>query len=211
MMRASFLRRPFRYSNDSLCLWLVAVNILVYAAGYLFPSLTYLLAMNPMGVLAGRLWQPFTYMFAHASLSHLLVNMFGLFIFGMQVERALGSKEFLLYYLVTGFLAGLFSFVAYLLTGAYGVFLLGASGAVFAVQLAYAALFPDSRLLLWGIIPVRAPMLVLGYTAIEVYSQLFGFRSSVAHLTHLAGFGFGWIYFLLRFGINPGRRFFPRP
>ncbi|HOX48273.1 MAG TPA: rhomboid family intramembrane serine protease [Spirochaetia bacterium] len=210
MDRSSLVRRPFPYSNRNLCLYLIGANILVTAFGYLSPAVPYLLAMNPMSVLSGRIWQPFTYMFVHADLSHLLVNMLGLLFFGTQVERELGSSEFLLYYLLTGFLAGLFSLAAYLLAGAYSVFLLGASGAVFAVLLAYAALFPNSDIYVWGILPVRAPVLVVGYTLIEVVSQLFSFRSSVAHLTHLAGFGFGWLYFLVRFGVNPGRRFFPR-
>jgi membrane associated rhomboid family serine protease len=52
--------------------------------------------------------------------------------------------------------------------------------------------------------------MVLGYTLIELFSQVFGSASSVAHLTHLAGFAFGWLYFLIRFGVNPWRRFFPR-
>ena len=210
MDRSSLVRRPFPYSNRNLCLYLIGANILVTAFGYLSPAVPYLLAMNPMSVLSGRIWQPFTYMFVHADLSHLLVNMLGLLFFGTQVERELGSSEFLLYYLLTGFLAGLFSLAAYLLAGAYSVFLLGASGAVFAVLLAYAALFPNSDIYVWGILPVRAPVLVVGYTLIEVLFQLFSVRSSVAHLTHLAGFGFGWLYFLVRFGVNPGRRFFPR-
>ncbi|MBL8968053.1 MAG: rhomboid family intramembrane serine protease [Spirochaetaceae bacterium] len=210
MDRSSLLRRPFRYSNNSIALWLIGANILVFALRLLAPELAYLLALNPLAVLSGKLWQPLTYMFLHADLSHLLVNMLGLLFFGTQVERELGSREFLLYYLVTGFLAGLFSFAAYLLTGAYGVFLLGASGAVFAVLLAFAAIYPTAEIYVWGILPVRAPLLVIGYTLIEIFSELFSFRSSVAHLTHLAGFGFGWLYFLVRFGVNPGRRFFPR-
>jgi membrane associated rhomboid family serine protease len=131
--------------------------------------------------------------------------MLALFIFGTQVERHIGSTEFLLYYMLTGILAGFFSFGVYLFTGAFGVFLLGASGAIFAVQLAYAAFFPDSVIYIWGILPLRAPIMVLGFTLVELISSLFGFGSGVAHLTHLAGFGFGWFYFLVRFGRNPWR------
>jgi membrane associated rhomboid family serine protease len=131
--------------------------------------------------------------------------MLALFIFGSQVERQMGSKEFLLYYLTTGALAGLFSFAVYLFTGAYGAFLLGASGAIFAVQLAYATFFPTSVVYVMGILPLRAPVMVLGFTALELFFSLTGFRSGVAHLTHLAGFGFGWIYFLVRYGANPWR------
>jgi membrane associated rhomboid family serine protease len=115
----------------------------------------------------------------------------------------MGSKEFLLYYLLTGFLAGVLSFFIYWFTGAYMVQLMGASGALFAVQLAYATFFPDARVYIWGILPLRAPVMVLGFTALELFSSVFGFRSGVAHLTHLAGFAFGWLYFLVRFGANP--------
>jgi membrane associated rhomboid family serine protease len=118
----------------------------------------------------------------------------------------LGSKEFLLYYFLTGTLAGVFSFVVYCFTGNYRVALMGASGALFAVELAYAVIFPDSIIYIWGIIPLRAPVMVLGFTALELIFSITGRRDNVAHLTHLAGFGVGWIYFLIRFGINPWRR-----
>jgi len=207
-MAVSILRRPFRYSYHSAVLWLIAANVLVFAAGLIVPDIPYYLALNPASMLQGALWQPVTYMFAHAGLTHLLFNMLGLFFFGMAVERSVGTKEFLLYYFLTGIIAGLFSFATYLLTGAMGVFLLGASGAIFGLLLAYATIFPDSRIFIWGIIPVKAPILVLGYAGIELVSELASYNASVAHLTHLAGFGVGWIYFLVRFGVNPARRFF---
>jgi len=206
----SLARRPFRYSNANVAVWLIAINVAVFALEYLFPVVRAYLAMTPILVLSGWLWQPFTYMFAHWDISHLLVNMLGILFFGTQVERELGSKEFLLYYLLTGFLAGVFSFAVYLFLGGARVPLLGASGAIFAVLLAFATIFPQAEIYIWGIFPVRAPLLVLGYTAIELGSQLFSFRDSVAHLTHLAGFIFGWLYFLVRFGVNPAKRFFPR-
>jgi membrane associated rhomboid family serine protease len=210
MAGTSIIRRPFRYSFRNLSIWLIAINVLVFAVEYIFPRAGNYLAMTPVFVLAGAFWQPLTYMFAHANLTHLLVNMLGLLFFGTAVEKELGSREFLLYYLLTGVLAGLFSLGAYLASGGAFISLLGASGAVFAVMLAYATLEPRSQILIWGIIPVRAPLMVLGYTLIELVSQIFFSSSSVAHLTHLAGFGFGWLYFLARFRVNPWRRFFPR-
>jgi membrane associated rhomboid family serine protease len=159
--------------------------------------------MIPIAVINGWVWQFVTYMFAHGGLSHLLFNMLALFIFGTQVERHMGSREFLLYYLLTGILAGVFSFFVYWFTGALVIRLVGASGAIFAVQLAYAAFFPNAVIFIWGILPVRAPLMVLGFTLLELVSSVFGFRSGVAHFTHLAGFAFGWIYFVARFGINP--------
>jgi membrane associated rhomboid family serine protease len=199
------LRRPFRYRYDNVTLFLIGINILVFLCQQIFADryLSEYLAMIPLAVMSGWVWQFVTYMFAHGGISHLLFNMLALFIFGTQVERRMGSREFLLYYLITGVLAGVFSFFVYVFTGAYVVRLVGASGAIFAVQLAYAAFFPNAVLYIWGILPLRAPVMVLGFTVLELVSSIFGFRSGVAHFTHLAGFAFGWIYFLARFGINP--------
>jgi membrane associated rhomboid family serine protease len=83
---------------------------------------------------------------------------------------------------------------------------MGASGAIFAVELAYAVFYPDSIIYLWGILPLRAPVMVLGFTALELFSSVFGINRGVAHLTHLAGFGFAWLYLLIRMGINPWKR-----
>jgi membrane associated rhomboid family serine protease len=198
------IRKPFRYRYDNTVLFLIGINILVYIMQQINPGLTSYLALNPVNIVRhGFYWQFVTYMFAHGGLSHILFNMLALFLFGSQVERRMGSKEFLAYYFSTGILAGLLSFVIYRATGSYGVFLMGASGAIFAVQLAYATLFPDSVIYLWGILPLKAPVMVLGFTALELFSSLTGFRSGVAHLTHLGGFALGWIYFLVRFGANP--------
>jgi membrane associated rhomboid family serine protease len=195
-----------------MVLILIGLNILVFLGEKVFSNpramdLTDYLAMNPILVSYGYLWQFMTYMFVHDpySYSHIIFNMLALFIFGTQVERRMGSMEFLLYYMLTGILAGVFSFVVYWFTGSRMVFLMGASGAVFAVQLAYAVLFPQNILYLWGILPLRAPVMVLGFTALEIFFMVTGLGGNVAHFTHLAGFVFGWIYFLVRFGINPLR------
>jgi len=191
--------------------WLIGINILIFAAMQLFganfrESLAIRTAMIPAAVTHGWVWTFVTYMFIHGGFSHILFNMFGLFIFGTHVERQMGSREFLLYYIVTGTLAGVFSFFVYYATGNYMVALMGASGALFAVELAYAVFFPDSILYIWGIIPLRAPVMVLGFTALELIFSLTARNSSVAHFTHLAGFAVGWLYFMVRFGINPWRR-----
>jgi membrane associated rhomboid family serine protease len=223
MDRNSLIRRPFRYTFGNAALWLIAINVLVFALEYLIPGSRYepgfvdYLVLRPfsnyegafpLSIDQGALWQPLTYMFVHDGLSHLLVNMLGLLFFGTAVEKELGTKEFLLYYLLTGFLGGAFSLAVYILSGTATV-LVGASGAIFAVLLAFATLQPTAQILIWGIIPVRAPILVLGYAAIELAAEIFGRADGVAHLTHLAGLGFGWLYFLARFGVNPAKRFFP--
>lgn len=202
----SVLRRPLRFRFFNATLYLIAANVLIFALGYVWPMLTYILALNPQAVMAGWVWQVFTYMFAHANLTHLFVNMLGLFFFGRPVERTLGSSEFLLYYLLSGLFAGIASFAIYALSGAWNTMLLGASGAIFALLLAFAVLYPRAMVYLYGIIPIRAPVMVIGYTAIEILSSFLGAASSVAHLTHLAGFVAGAAYFPVRLGVNPFRR-----
>jgi membrane associated rhomboid family serine protease len=206
----SLFRKPLRYSQFNATLYIIAANILCFALTSLVPGARIVMALNPIAVLSGWVWQFVTYMFAHADLSHLAVNMLGLFFFGTQVERSMGSREFLLFYFLTGILAGMVSFAIFLAAGAWYTSLLGASGALFAVLLAFAVVDPDALIYLYGILPLRAPVMVLGYTAIEIISQVFSFQSSVAHFTHLGGFAFAWIYFLVRFGINPARRLFRR-
>jgi len=225
----NIIRQPFRYENNGTVYWLIGINILVFVAMYFLRlgGLVDLLSMIPRKVIEGRIWTFITYMFVHGGVSHILFNMLALLIFGMHVERQMGSREFLLFYFITGALAGVFSFAVYYFTSlsnlsslhAAGlaeltidnlrlmhVRLMGASGAIFAIELAYAIFFPRSIIYLWGILPLRAPVMVLGFTALELVSSIFGLNQGVAHLTHLAGFGFAWLYFVIRFGINPWNR-----
>jgi len=204
MDNRSIIRRPFRYRYYNAAFGIIIINIVFFVFNTISPQSRYYTALIP-GLIIGKgfYWQFFTYMFTHANISHIFFNMLGLFFFGTQVERRIGSSEFLLFYLLTGFLAGLFSFSVYMSTGMYGAVLLGASGAIFAVLLAFAVYFPYANIYIMGIIPVKAPLLVIGYTAIELFSQLLSINSGVAHLTHLAGFVFAFFYFLVRLNINP--------
>ncbi|AEJ62474.1 Rhomboid family protein [Spirochaeta thermophila DSM 6578] len=203
----SHLRKPFRYEFLNVTLYLIGANLLVFFLTYLNRGLLYYMALNPLYLLkGGMVWQLVSYMFAHASFNHILFNMLGLFFFGLQVEREMGSREFLLFYFFTGIFAGLVSLLVYWLSGAYGVFLLGASGVVYGVLLAFATFYPRARIFLFGIFPVPAPYLVIGYTAIELLAQ-FGAQDNVAHLTHLAGFAGAYLYLVLRLGISPFRVF----
>ena len=148
-------------------------------------------------------WQFLTYMFVHGDFTHLLFNMLGLFFFGLAVERTIGSKEFLLMYLVSGTLCGIISFLVYLFSGSYMTFLVGASGAIYSLLLAYAVIFPRNRIYFWGVLPILAPLLVAIYAGMEIASQLLTLQHGVAHMTHLAGFAVAWVYFIVRMGINP--------
>jgi len=199
---------PFKYYNATLVL--IAINVAVYFISYyVAPSLFSYLSMIPgLVILYNWWWQIFTYMFVHSGLWHLLFNMLGLFFFGVQLERRIGSNEFLLFYLLSGVLAGAFSLLVYWLTGTWmEVSLLCASGAVFAVLLAYATYFPTSTILIFGIVPVKSPVLIVGYAAYTIFNIVRPNGGNVAHLTHLAGFGFAYLYLVIRLRINPVREF----
>lgn len=197
------LRRPFKYSFFNATLALIFINVAVFVFTYFNPNYVKYLALNPGCIILKKwLWQFVTYMFVHDGILHIFFNMLALFIFGISVERRLGSKEFLLFYFTCGILSGVLSFVVYLFTGGFYVFLMGASGAVYSVLLAYAVCFPRSTIYIWGIIPVPAPILVLIYAVIEIISQVAG-GSNVAHFTHLFGFLIAFLYFIIRMGINP--------
>lgn len=202
------LRRPFPYVYRRTALSILFINFVIFGLGFLYPNLNeyvhYYGAMNPILVAKEHMyWQFITYMFVHQNISHVFFNMLALLVFGLNLEKAIGSREFLLFYLVCGVLSGFFSFLVYWFTGYYRVFLLGASGAVYAVLFAYAVFFPRSVIFIWGIVPVPAPVLVFIYALIELGSQFFGSGSNVAHMTHLFGFLAAWLYFVLRMGIHP--------
>ncbi len=202
-MRDCIINRKFRYSFRNVTQLLIAVNIFVYfLSAYIYPGLGVRLAMSPFMVLSGhRYYQFVTYMFVHGSIMHLFSNMLGLFIFGTMVERYVGSREFLLYYFVTGILSGVLTFFYYYLTGNYFYFLLGASGAEYAVMLLFAVLFPSSVVYVMGLLPVKAYVLVIAYFLIEFVMQ-FSY-DGIAHMTHLFGLAVGLVYVVVRMNINP--------
>jgi len=230
----NIIKRRFKdFNNYNFVWWLIGINLLFFVLKMIFGNaaagaidvsnlgminiygnridrlalrVSDIFSMIPITVMKGWVWTFVTYMFIHGDFWHVFFNMFGLYIFGIHVERQMGSKEFLLYFLVTGALAGIFSFIVYYLTGNYMVALVGASGALYAVQLAYAIYYPTAVIYIWGILPLRAPVMVLAFTVLSLFFVLTGSGGNVAHLTHLAGFGFGWLYFMLRFGVNPWKR-----
>lgn len=200
----NFLHKPFRYTFFNATLILIAINIGMFFLTMIFPKLTSYLGMSVIGCVGYHYWwQPVTYMFIHGGFDHILFNMIGLFCFGIGVERALGSREFLLMYFVCGILDGFISLLVYWLAGDYSVLLIGASGAIYSILFVYAVLFPRNKIFIWGILPVPAPLLVIIYAVIEVASQLLGTNAGVAHLTHLTGLGLAWLYLVIRMGMHP--------
>ena len=206
MNSTSLIRRPFTYRYYNATLALIVVNVVVYLINYAAPITAGYLALSPRIVMnRGFFWQVVTYMFVHGGHWHILLNMLILFIFGMQLEQHMGSSEFLLFYLLTGTGVGL----AYLLMG-QNIILVGASGAIYAVMLAFATYFPNARILVFFVLPMRAPVAVALFAGISLFSHLFGSRGGIAHLAHLIGIILGYFYFVVRLGINPIREFLGR-
>lgn len=133
-------------------------------------------------------WTYITYMFLHGSLGHIFFNMLSLFFFGPRLEERLGSRSFLWLYFVSGITGGLLS-----LFFTPHVAIIGASGAVFGVMLGYATFWPRHQILIWGILPVEARWMVIGLTAISLWSGLGGGAGGIAHFAHLGGFLGAWI------------------
>lgn len=202
----NILHKKFSYSFNYATLIIVAVNVAAFilTGSGRNANFQYLFGLQPvLFTRAHYYWQLLTYMFMHGSWSHLLGNMIGLLFFGLYIERQLGSKEFLLFYLLCGILCGAASLAIYLAAGFYGVLLVGASGAVYAVLLLFAVIFPRATVFIMGIVPAPAPLLVAIYAGIAVFEQVFGMNQGVAHMTHLSGFAAAWIYCLVRYGVNP--------
>lgn len=209
MMKDSFLNRKFRYTYSNASIYLVVINLIVFFAtnytGIAFRGLRliYWLSLVPRFVNMGWVWQFVTYMFVHGSVTHLLFNMLALIMFGRTLERYLGTREFLLFYFLCGILGGVISYLFYIIQGAANVAVMGASGSIYALLFLCAVLFPNSRLLLFFIFPVRMPYAVMIYIAIEIFSQVFGVANGVAHLIHLSCILIAWLYVWIRFRINP--------
>ena len=144
------------------------------------------------------LWQPFTYMFLHApfyssvGISHILLNMLGLWVFGRELEQAWGKSHFLKYYFITGVGSGL---ITYLFQMGSDNPVIGASGAVYGILLAYGFSYPNRMLYIWGIIPVKSMWLVIIMGSIAFFGVL-GSGDGISHVTHISGMVIG--YFLLK-------------
>ena len=165
-------------------------------------------------------YQLVTYQFLHAGFTHILFNMFGLWMFGSVIENVWGPKKFLFYYITCGIGAGLMQELAqfgtfymtvtkqvpdaslgmvFQLGAQYATDLdkwttIGASGAVYAVILAFGMTFPNERLFIIPFpFPIKAKWFVLGYVAIEFFSALGSSGDGVAHTAHLGGMLFGYL------------------
>ena len=133
-------------------------------------------------------WQLVSYMFLHGNFSHILFNLFALWMFGQQIESEWGTKRFVTYYFLTGIGAA----ILHLFVAPSPV--IGASGGVFGILLAYGMLFPNRQImLLIPPIPLKAKYFVIGYGALELINGVSSLTSGVAHFAHLGGMIAGYV------------------
>lgn len=182
---------PFGFSLTPWVKRLIAANVVVFVLTSLFPPLVDWLAFAPALVLV-RPWTIVTYMFVHGGFLHILFNMIVLFFFGPPLEQEWGAAEFLKFYFACGLGGALFSFIF-----APHTAVIGASAAIFGVMLAFAMIWPNSPIYIWGIFPIKAKWLVLGLIALQLFSVFHGQSDGIAHFAHLGGVAVGFLYLKL--------------
>ena len=186
---------------------LILINVIVYVFGaFILPEeiTDHWLAVYYPGSEKFQPVQLITYMFMHDTrgITHILFNMFGLYMFGPPIEYNWGPKRFLFYYLTAGFGALVLHFgVQYYQINFLGypseigdVPMVGASGAIFGLLAAYGMMFPNNVVqMLFPPIPMKAKYFVLLYAGLELYLGISGSQSGVAHFAHLGGALFGFL------------------
>ena len=143
-------------------------------------------------------WQPVTHMFMHGGFWHIFLNMWCLLMFGSALERSIGSKKYVLFYFVAGLGAvAVHTLVQYLQGPMLNVPTLGASGAIYGIQIGYAMLYPnDIWTLVFPPVSMKAKWFVLIFIAIELFTGITGTADGVAHFAHLGGALFGFLLML---------------
>ena len=203
---------------------LLIINVLMFAATWVFArigiDLNDVLGLHFFLAPDFQLYQLFTYMFMHAGFSHLFFNMFALWMFGCIMENTWGPRKYLFYYISCGVGAGLVQMLAqfgsfYMLANEQipgftmgDIFIVadnsarllnmwttvGASGAVYAILLAFGMTYPEERMFIFPLpVPIKAKWFVCFYIVVELFSALSTSHDSVAHFAHLGGMLFGWL------------------
>lgn len=179
---------------------LIIANLLIYVATMLLPVVDKIAFhcqlfwfQNPMF----HSWQFITYMFLHSGFQHLFFNMFALWMFGRLLEMELGHKRFAAYYIICGVGAALIQMGVAWLTNDFGIVLLGASGAVFGVLLAFGVMHPNEMIYIFPLpFPIKAKWFVLGYGVLELLLGAAGWERGIAHFAHVGGMLWGWLLLL---------------
>jgi membrane associated rhomboid family serine protease len=178
---------------------LILANVVMFVLTSVRPEIEASLRFVPALTLE-RPWTVVTYMFLHGGTFHILFNMLGLLFFGPRLEVEMGERDFLLLYFMSGITGALLSCITPL------VAIIGASGAVYGILLAYARFWPHDRLLIWGIIPVEARFMVIIMTILSIMGGISG-SDDIAHFAHLGGFLGGYLFLRFREWRAPARQY----
>jgi len=178
---------------------LIGINVAVFALEAISgPGLFARFALWPLGhfdvaqfdiPVGFKLWQLITCGFLHANFLHLAINMYALWMFGSDVERAVGSQHYLTLYFASLLSSSVTQLLVVSMMTSSGVYpTVGASGAIFGILLAFGLLFPRRTIvLLIPPIPMPAIVFVILYALLELFSGVFGTDQGVAHFAHLGG------------------------
>lgn len=191
--------------------WIIAANVVVFICQLIVPGLTDLLDLSPVAILHGQVWRVVTYAFCHDTRGfpfHILFNMLFLYWFGATLERMYGTREFVLFYFAGALVSGAANLgLSILLRDATPA--IGASGAVMAVVMLYAVHFPRDEMY-FLLFRVQVRFVVLFYVVVDLLPVLQalggeGRTDNVAHMAHLGGLAFGYLYHY--FGLRLDRGF----
>lgn len=172
---------------------LLIINLLFFMA-LMTPGLQQYIfrfgALWPLGHPFFMPWQLVSYMFLHAGFGHIIFNLFALWMFGQSIERAWGTRRFVSYYFITGIGAALLHMF---ITGS-GAPVVGASGAVYGILLAFAVMYPNRPIfLIFFPVPIKAKYFVLIFGALELFNGVTSLTTGIAHFAHLGGMIVGYI------------------
>ena len=174
---------------------IIIANLVVFLFMTLFQTerfFLYYFGLVPQFVWGrGFVWQLFTYMFIHGSFGHIFMNMFVLWMFGSEIENAWGKREFYKFYFITGIGSGLITLL-FSLNSTIPV--VGASGAIYAVLVAFAMMYPNRLIYFYFLIPIKAKYFVLIMGVITFFSSFTQGSGGISHLTHLGGIIIGYLY-----------------
>jgi membrane associated rhomboid family serine protease len=186
--------------------WIIITNVAMFRLTFVASVIPQYLGLSPAAVIERQwIWQPVTYMFLHVDMFHILFNMLGVWMFGVELEQRWGTHEFLRFYAVAGVGAAVTTVVASLLpfgflAPIYPSTTVGASGALYGLLYAWAKNFPHRPILMFLLFPIPAKYFVMIIGAIAFLSSVGGSRDGIAHAAHLGGLLFGYIYLQRRRG-----------
>jgi membrane associated rhomboid family serine protease len=199
--------------DDSIIKTLIIANVLVFLAqafttqdpnGGLQGGVTELLALSAESLRQFQFWRVVTYGFCHGSISHLVFNMLGLWLFGRMAESVLGSRETMAFYLATIVVSGL-AHVGVDFAQDRATLLMGASGGLWGLTIVSAFYYPHAKMFLFMLpIEIELRWMAAGYLLLDFFGLISG-GGNISHLAHIGGAVFGACYFNLGFRFTGGR------